>query len=77
LALPSWTSNGPDLNPAEILWPIVKARVRRRQLAALKALKTFIEQVSAGRDPKFLNTLVMGLANRLRALVPAEGRSIS
>jgi transposase len=45
LVLPGWPPNSPDINPIEMVWSIVKARVRREQPTSLKALKRVNNQV--------------------------------
>jgi hypothetical protein len=45
LALPGWPPDAPDLNPIEMIWGIVKARIEKLRPQTIKELAPIIQEV--------------------------------
>ena len=74
--LAGWPPNSCDLNPIEVLWAIVKKRVKRQDFADLP----FAEAVVAAWDSipqSTIDSLVKGFRHRCEMCVANRGKSIS
>jgi transposase len=77
LLLPGWPPNSPDLNPIEIVWAIMKQRVKKENPKTKEELIKIIKQVWEELDQEVLNRLVLSFTRRLRLVLDVRGRSIS
>jgi hypothetical protein len=77
LILPGWPPNSPDLNPIEIIWAIMKRRVKELQPQTEEALKAVISRVWDELDQGMLDRLILGFMRRVAMVVKVNGRSIS
>jgi transposase len=77
LVLPGWPPNSPDLNPIEIVWAIMKLRVKKIGPKTKEELLQIINAVWDELDQDMLDRLVLSFARRLQLLRSARGRSIS
>jgi transposase len=75
--LPGWPPNSPDLNPIEIIWAIMKLRVRQLAPKTQEELKQVILRVWDELDQTVLNRLILGFNKRLELVIKVHGRSIS
>jgi hypothetical protein len=71
------TLNNPDLNPIEMIWAIIKARVKKLAPQTKAELEKVIAEVWEELDQKLLNRLLTGFIPRLEMLIKARGRGIS
>ncbi|CAF1506275.1 unnamed protein product [Adineta ricciae] len=73
----NWSSNSPDANPVENLWPIIKRRVEKRKATNLRELDLFLHQEWTKTDMSVLNHLVNPMKSRCLALVETKGERIN
>lgn len=72
-----WPANSPDLNPIELLWAIMKARVENRQAISKDQLKQIVQQVWDELDQGLIDRLCKSFQERLRLTIEMNGCSIS
>jgi transposase len=77
LILPGWPPNSPDLNPIEIIWAIMKRRVKRTAPQTKEELINIIKIVWDELGQRILNKLVTSFEERLKLIARVRGRSIS
>jgi hypothetical protein len=77
LVLPGWPPNSPDLNPIEMVWEIVKARVEKLRPQTIQDRAGIIQEVWSSLDQEMIDRLVHHFPNRLNLIIQAQGRSIS
>jgi hypothetical protein len=77
LVLPEWPTNSPDLNPIEIIWAIMKLRIKKLAPKTKEELERTITAVWEELEPDVLNRLVRNFRKRREPVIKARGRSIS
>jgi hypothetical protein len=77
LVLPGWPPNSPKLNSIEMVWAIMKTRVKKLALQTKAELEEIIAKVWEELDQNLLNRLLIGFILRFEMLIKARGRSIS
>jgi transposase len=77
LLLPGWPPNSPDLNPIEMIWAIMKSRVKKAAPHTKTELEEVIAKLWDELETRVLNRLVMSFNTRLEMVLKVHGRSIS
>jgi transposase len=77
LILPGWPPNSPDLNPIEIVWAIMKLRIKKLRPKTRGELIQVINTVWNELNQEVLDRLVLSFRRRLELVRKARGRSIS
>jgi transposase len=77
LLLPGWPPNSPDLNPIEMVWAIMKLRVKKLAPKTKEELMDVINTVWNELNQEMLDRMVLSFGRRLELVRRARGRSIS
>jgi hypothetical protein len=77
LILPGWPPNSPDLNPIEMVWAIMKRRVRKEKPQTKEELQKVITDVWNELDQDLLDHMVASFNKRVDLVIGGRGRSIS
>ena len=75
--VPGWPPNSPDLNPIEIVWSIIKRRLKRHNIRTKNELIEFVLKIWNGIDQDLLNKLVKDFNRRIKLVIEVHGCSIS
>ena len=75
--LPGWPANRCDLNPIEMLWSIMGARLAELEWTSTGEMFTQLESIWDALDSSMINRLVNDFWRRLVLLVQVNGNSIS
>lgn len=68
-----WPGNSLDLNPIEILWRIVKSKLREKDTSSVPKLKDAILEVWNNLDTDMLHNIVDSVPRRLREVIKRKG----
>ena len=77
LIIPGWPPNSPHLNPIELLWAIVKARVHASESSEDVQLEAISQAAWNEIHIETINSLVASFKDRLRMVLQMNGESIS
>jgi hypothetical protein len=73
---PSWPPNSPGLNPIEMLWAIIKGRMRWDGIHNREEAITNIIDVWNGIDMSIINGLCLSFPRRIQLMIDARGETI-
>ncbi len=68
-----WPANLPDLNPIEILWGIVKRKMRNKRPKNADELKATVKETWASIPPQQCHKLITSMPRRIEAVIKAKG----
>ncbi len=68
-----WPANSPDLNPIEILWSIVKRKMRNKKPKNADELKATVKETWASIPPQQCHKLITSMPRRIDAVIKAKG----
>jgi hypothetical protein len=74
--LPFWPPNSPDLNPIEMLWAILKRRLKWDGIKTIEDGVKAIQEIWHQLDPEIINKLCRSFENRLKMVEDAAGQTI-
>ena len=77
MVVPGWPPNSPDLNPIEVLWAVVKRRLRSHVWEDGEDITGIVRDVWAGIDQTIVDSLVQDFVRRCRMVLNSCGESIS
>ena len=69
----NWPANSPDLKPIEILWGIVKRKMRYARPNNAEELKAAIRATWASITPQECHRLIDSMPRRIAAVIQAKG----
>jgi hypothetical protein len=76
LSIPSWPANSPDLNPIEIVWGILKARLDWDAIKTRKQAIPKLREAWDGLSQDTIDALCRTFPTRVRMVGEAEGKAI-
>ncbi len=68
-----WPANSPDQNPIEILWSIVKRKMRNKRPKNADELKATVKETWASIPPQQCHKLITSMPRRIEAVIKAKG----
>ncbi len=68
-----WPANSPDLNPREILWGVVKRKMRNKRPKNADELKATVKETWASIPPQQCHKLITSMPRRIEAVIKAKG----
>ncbi|XP_064082559.1 uncharacterized protein LOC135198676 isoform X3 [Macrobrachium nipponense] len=68
-----WPGNSPDLNPIEIIWSLMKQKLRERDTSSLPKLEAAIKDIWYNLNPQWLQKLAESVPDRLQECIEKEG----
>jgi transposase len=73
LVLPGWPPNSPDLNPIEMIWALLKVRVKVHHPQTKEELQEMITRAWDELDQDLLDKIVSSFGKRVQLLIKARG----
>jgi len=75
LAVITWPSQSPDLNPIENLWDYIKGKIsrRKRKPCSLTELFQFIQEEWNKIDDNYIQSLIQSMPTRIAEVIKARG----
>lgn len=77
LIVPGWPPNSPDLNPIELIWAIIKKKLKKKMWRREDDLYSFVEEIWNSIDENTINSLVEDFVRRCRIVLDLGGNSAS
>ena len=77
MIIPGWPPNSPDLNPIEMVWGILKRKLKKHKWQAEEEVFEVIEGMWRNIDSNVLNSLVKDFVHRCELVVKLGGASCS
>ncbi len=68
-----WPANSPDLNSIEIIWGIVKRKMRNTRPNNADELKATVKETWASKPPQQCHKLITSMPCRIEAVIKAKG----
>ena len=75
--VPGWPPNSQDLNPIEILWGIIKKKLKKKRWEKSENICNAISEIWNSFDEKVINALVSDFLRRCRIVLNLGGNSAS
>jgi hypothetical protein len=76
LLCPSWPPNSPDLNPIEMLWAIMKGRIKWSEIHDRDEAIAKITDAWNAIDMSVINSLCLSFSRRVQLMIAARGETI-
>ena len=77
MIVPGWPPNSPDLNPIEIIWAIIKKKLKERIISKEDDLFKIVQNIWNALDENVINNLVKDFIRRCQLVLELGGGSIS
>lgn len=77
LLIPGWPPNSPDLNPIEMLWSILKKKLKKHEWAEGEDIYSLCCEFWDNIDERIINNLVHDFLRRCNLVLQKGGESIS
>jgi hypothetical protein len=71
LVLPGWPPDSPDLNQIEMIWALLKGRVKAHHPQTKEELQELITRASDELDQNLLDKMVSSFGKRVQLLIKA------
>ena len=71
-----WPPYSPDLNVIEIIWAIMKMRIRQKKVKTLDELKDVVQKVWDDLDYETIEKLITSMPTRCKDVIQNQGRTI-
>jgi hypothetical protein len=73
----NWPPNSPDLSPIEMIWAILKRRLRERQPTNLAEFKQMLREEYSNITQDIIDRMMMGMNGRFRLCIANHGECIN
>ena len=77
ILVPGWPPNSPDLNPIEIVWAIIKKKLKKNEWNSCESVYSVAERIWNNIDQRIIDSLVEDFVRRCQLVIDVAGESIS